>query len=302
MELEKTDSGHFTNGLHDQFATEMKDLFTKHDPQAFNIVPQYNTFCWELDKENECYKIVRKDNYSVLKEEVDFERDTLVIGIIDGVKTALRHFKPEIKDAARRLKILLDEYNRPVPIVKQPYDAETASIENLLQNLNKKYVADMELTGITEWVKELATVNAKFEQLVKASAEQKAQKADFRMAEVRKNVDQAWKNIIALIKADMLRYGDEKYRDFVSEWNALVKHYNDIWAQHQGRNKAKKEKEEKKTAEQTKPKTTDSANPTITGQVNTNTSEQINTSKQVNVNTNTSGQVNKDTNEQSNKM
>jgi hypothetical protein len=294
----------------------MKDLFTKHDPQAFNIVPQYNTFCWELDKENECYKIVRKDNFSILKEEVDFERDALLIGINDAIRTALRHFKPDIKEAARRLKIVFDKYNRPVPMVRQPYDAETASIENLLQDLYKKYVPDMELTGITEWINELATVNVKFEQLAKASHEQKAQKPDFRMIEVRKNVDQAWKEIIVLIKADMIRYGDEKYRDFVSEWNALVKHYNDIWSQHQGRNKAKKEKGEKKEkekpAEQAKPKTTEPANPTttgqteITGQVNQNTGEQANqsTSKQVNVNVNTktTGQETKNTNEQSKKV
>jgi hypothetical protein len=91
-------------------------------------------------------------------------------------------------------------------------------------------------------VKELALVNEKFEQLTKASTEEKARKPDMRMVEVRKNVDRAWKNIIILIQADMIRYGEEKYKDFVAEWNALIKHYNDIWAQHKGRNKAKREK------------------------------------------------------------
>jgi hypothetical protein len=244
MNIEIINCSRFTNGLHDQLATEIKKHVEKHDPKMLNVVSQFDILCMELDKENECYKIVRKDNYSILKEEVDFERDTLLIGIFDAIKSALRHFKPQIKEAARRLKILVDEYNRPIPMVRQPYDAETASIANLLQDLNTKYAADVELTGITEWVTELAIVNEKFEQLVKASYEQKAQKPDFRMAEARKNVDQAWKNIIILIQADMIRYGEEKYKDFVAEWNALMKHYNDIWAQHQGRNKAKKEKEE----------------------------------------------------------
>lgn len=242
MNIHEINPSQFTNGLHNQLAAEIKNLYAKHNPQAFNIVPQFDIFCVELDKEDECFKIVRKDNYSVLKEEVDFERDSILLGMTDAIKSALRHYKPEVKEAARRLKILVDEYNRPVPMVRQPYDAETASIRSLLQDLNKKYAVDMELTGIVEWAQELAAKNNAFEQLVNASNEQKAQKSDMRMLEARKNVDRAWKNILILIQADIIRDGDEKYKDFVAEWNALVKHYSDIWAQHQGRNKAKKEK------------------------------------------------------------
>jgi hypothetical protein len=34
--------------------------------------------------------------------------------------------------------------------------------------------------------------------------------------------------------------GEITYANFVREWNELVKHYNDILTQHEGRNKAKK--------------------------------------------------------------
>jgi hypothetical protein len=63
------------------------------------------------------------------------------------------------------------------------------------------------------------------------------------MVEVRRDVDRAWKDIILLIKGDIVRYGKEKYIDFAADWNELVKHYNDVWAQEQGRKKAKKESE-----------------------------------------------------------
>jgi hypothetical protein len=254
MEIEKVQSTHFTHGLHNRFVVEANDLFLKYTPQPLNILIQVEILKVSIAKENGCYKIIRRNDFSELKEEVDGERDGLLIGVSKTIRAATDHFKPEVKEAAKRIKNILDAYNRSVPMVKQPYDAETASIENFLNELKTKHADDIKIIGVTEWIEELELVNTRFDKLAKASNEQQAQKTEYRMVKIRREVDKDWKNIIALIKADIIRNGEEDYRDFISEWNELVKHYNDIWAQHQGRNKAKKEREKKKQEEAEKEK------------------------------------------------
>jgi hypothetical protein len=243
MKLEISNCGQFSHSLHFPFVTEMDALFSKHDANAMNIADQVNKFSSLRLLESECYKIIRKSNYSELKEEADNERDSLLIGIKNTIKTSFRHFKPEVKEAAKKIIIVFDAYDRPVPIVDQPYDTETISIENLLRDLNENYSNEVRSVGLTEWLTELEILNNKFAQLVKARHEEGAKKTNLRMVEVRRDVDEAWKEIILLIKGDIVRYGEEKYIDFIADWNELVKHYNDIWAQEQGRKKAKKEKE-----------------------------------------------------------
>jgi hypothetical protein len=242
MKLEISNCAQFTHSLHYPFVSEFGELIGKQDIQAWDIAPQVNKFNSLLLQESECYKIVRKSNFSELKEEADNARDSILIGIKDFIKTSLRHFSPEVKDAAKKIKIVLDTYNHPVQMADQPYDAETKSIENFLRDLNESYSEDVKIIGLTEWLTELGILNDKFVQLVKADHEKGAKKSDLRMVEIRKNVDRAWKDIILLIKADIIRYGEEKYLNFIAEWNELVKHYNDVWAQEQGRKKAKKEK------------------------------------------------------------
>jgi hypothetical protein len=252
MEFEKVQSSHFTHGLHNRFVVEMKYLFLKYTPTPLDILIQVEILGVSIVKENGCYNIIRKNDFSELKEEADGERDRLLTGLGKNIRTATDHFKPEVKEAAKRIKNIYDAYNRSVPMVNQPYDAETASIENFLTELNEKHADDMKIIGITEWVEELALVNTRFDKLVKASNEQQARKTEFRMVKVRKEVDKDWKNIMTLIKADIIRNGEENYRDFIAEWNELAKHYNDIWAQHQGRNKAKRAKAKKAQEEKEK--------------------------------------------------
>jgi hypothetical protein len=244
MNLEISHCGHFPHSLHFPFVSEMEALFLKHDTNALNIVPQATKFSSLLVQESECYKIVRKSNYSDLKEEVDNERDSILIAIKDAIKISLRHYSLEVKEAAKKIKIVFDTYNRPVFMAHQSYDAETTSIENFLRDLNNNYSEEVKITGLTEWLTELGTLNNRFAQLVKDSREQGAKKTNLRMVEVRRNIDRAWKDIILLIKGDIVRYGEENYVDFAADWNELVKHYNDVWAQEQGRKKAKEEKEE----------------------------------------------------------
>jgi hypothetical protein len=241
MQIGSIHSQHLTQALHLQFAGEAKGLIEKYDPSVLKIVPQFEEFRISVEKEDLCYKIIRKSDLSEAKENADQERDTLIVGINDSVRAALRHFSPAVNEAAKRLKILLDAYNTPKPLQDLPYDAETVAVNNLLQEFDGKYSADVQITGLTSWVAELRQRNDKFDRLAKAYNEQQAAKPLFKFKDVRYETDKAYKKIVLVVNAMVVMEGEYVYAPFITELNALIKHYNDLIAQHIGRNSAKKQ-------------------------------------------------------------
>jgi hypothetical protein len=232
-----------SQSLHLQFVSEVKSLIEKFNSLVSKIASQYEVFRASVEKEDLCYKIIRKSDLSETKEKADQARDAVITGVNEAVRTALRHFDPSVSEAAKRLKIVLDAYNMPKTLTDLPYDAETVAVVNLLQEFDGKYAADVQTTGLTNWVAELRARNEAFDRLAKAYNEQQAAKPPFRMKDARNETDEAYRNIVLVINALTVMEGETEYAPFVTELNELIKHYSDLLAQHEGRNKAKKNSE-----------------------------------------------------------
>ena len=239
MKIENIKSYLLSNALHLQFFIAVLDLIRKFGNVFSKVTAQTEILQAAVDKEDLCYKVVRKSDISAAKRKSDNERDTVVRGLKDAVKSSLRHFDANIRDAAQRIKIVIDAYDTPKPLISLPYDAETVAVNNLLQEFDGKYAADIRTTGLSAWVEELRARNNDFDALTKAYNEQQAEKPAFRPAGVRKDTDKAYQNIVAVINAMIILDGEDYYASFLAELNTLVKHYNDLVAQHRGKLKTK---------------------------------------------------------------
>jgi hypothetical protein len=62
------------------------------------------------------------------------------------------------------------------------------------------------------------------------------------MKDVRNETDGAYNKIVLVINALIVMNGETEYAPFVNELNELIKHYNDLIAQHRGRNKSQQKK------------------------------------------------------------
>jgi hypothetical protein len=222
----------------------------KHDPVALKISDQYIILLKCIEKEELCFKVIRKSSLSALKKKLDKLRDSLVIGMKGALNAALRHIDENIRAAAERLIIVFNTYNRPKAIQSLSYDEETVIINNMLDEMETNYASDIEITGLKEWVKGLRVQNDAFEQLTVDYNVQQAEKPSFRSEEVRKETEKAYHDIVSIIDAAMIKEGNTAYAPFVAELNTLIKHNNDLLAQHLGRNKAKKQTEEEKLKEE----------------------------------------------------
>jgi hypothetical protein len=238
MKIERLKNYLLSNALHLQFVIAVLSLIKKFAQHLSKITVQSEVFRVSVEKEDLCYKVIRKSDLSAVKEDSDQARDTIIIGIKDAIKSLLRHFDSNIRAAAQRIKIVFDTYDNPQPLTKLPYDAETAAVNNLLQELDAKYAGDIQLTGLTVWVEELRNRNKAFEALTQDYNEQQAEKPSVRSVDARKETDKAYQDIVSVINALIILDGEANYASFVAELNTLVKHYNDLIAQHQGRVKS----------------------------------------------------------------
>jgi hypothetical protein len=248
-----------SNPLHLQYALEVLNLIRKFNPEMLKIVSQYQVFQACIEIEDLCYKIIRKSDISKLKKGKDRERDMTVMSIRDVVKSALRSLDKNVSEAADRIKILLDAFDNPQLLIRLPYDAETAAVNNLLEELEGKYANDVKIIGLEALVKELRIRNDDFDQLAKDYNKQQAEKPSVRPKEAREKTDKAYQDVLTLINANIINDGEAPYAPFLSELNTLIKHYNDLIAQHRGHLKAAKEKAKKEAKAKEEAKTKEDA-------------------------------------------
>jgi hypothetical protein len=276
MKVKNVKKWKLTNGLHLQFMVEILVLINKFAVMCSKFVNLLPMFKEKIEQEELCHKVIRKSNISDLKIECDYARDTILIGIKNAFGSLLRHFDVNVREATHRIKIVFDAYNKPRQIKDLPYDAETVAINNMLQELEGKYAADLQITGLADWMKELRARNDAFDQLVKSYTEEQAGKPLLTPKDARRETDRIYTCIVDAINGLVILENEEEYAQFIIEMNTIIKHYNDLTARHYGRLHSEKEKEKEKEGEKVKKdgQTNEPPKQTVTGEVNT--AEQVN--------------------------
>jgi hypothetical protein len=242
--IESAKSYKYSNTLHLQFILEVLGLIKKFGIEWLKIIDLFNIYNACVEEEDLYYKTVRKSYLSGKKQEISNLRNTLVLGIHHALKSGLRHFDENIRAAAQKLELVFDTYNSPVLITRLPYDAETAVINNLLQELTVKYADDSQKINLIPWLVELQNRNNEFDALVKDYNEEQAGIPPLNLVNIRKKTDSAYRDIVTFINALVVVEKTSTYDPFIVEINTLIKHYNDLYAQHIGRIRAGKGKDD----------------------------------------------------------
>jgi hypothetical protein len=241
LKIETVYSQRFTNALHVQYATEVKNVTLSNNPTALGILSQYDDFVLWYDREDDAYKFVRKSEITEEKAHIDHARDEIFIGMRTSVVSSIHHYNPVVSAAARRLMVTIDGFNKPEPLIHMSYDAETAAITSLLQDLAKKQ-DDVNRVNIQGWIAELDAKNKAFEALAGQYIENDAEKPAFNMLHARRGVEKSMRTMFDCVNALIVMNGEEAYTAYVNSLNAIIKHYNEVYAVHIGRYEANKDK------------------------------------------------------------
>jgi hypothetical protein len=241
LKIEALNSFQFVNALHVQCITEIKDLTVAHNPAALGVINQFNDFALWYDREGDAYKFIRKSEVTEAKARADQERDATFTGMRTYVNSFLYHYNAETAAAARRLKIVIDGFNQPEALANLSYDAETAAITSLIRDLSAR-PADVAALNLQDWITALQAKNQAFDALADRYIGNIAEKPAYNMRQARSGVEKSMRTMFDCINALIVLNGEAPYTAYVNGLNAVIKHYNDVYAVHIGRYEANKDK------------------------------------------------------------
>ena len=245
MKIIKLHFSRLRNAEHFQFFTEFRDLINLFDAELLKIKKFFTVFLRLFAIEDECMVVLRKSGYTEQIDVADQRRDSTFRGLVDSVNAALNHFNAEVTAAAKLIKIVLDAYGN---LARKPGDEETSGIYNLVQDLETKYAAEVQLIGVGQWVAELKANNESYGNLVKSRYIETSEKPEAKMRQFRVDIEASYRDITAAIES-LVKLTDSDteaamYKDFIGKLNVVVESYKNIIAQREGVAAAKKEKEE----------------------------------------------------------
>jgi len=222
MKINKIDFKNLRNDEHFQFHTEFKDLVDAHGAEALKIKQQYDGYLIFYEKVDKAMNKIIKSEFTAKMREADKARDSIYIGMVETNTAALRHFEPEVREAAVRLKIVFDTYGS---VARKPMDEETSAIYNILQELNGNYAADVATIGIGQWVAELDRCNNAFESLLKERFDEAAARKNIVLRTARGELDEAYRAVAERINAFAVIDGVAAYESFIKIFNVVIARY-----------------------------------------------------------------------------
>jgi hypothetical protein len=187
----------------------------------------------DVEMENIVYKPMRRSEYTAKKADADHQRDSLYRSIGSAVHLGMKHFNPEVRDAAIHVNNLMRAYGN---VPKEGYDAGTASIDSFLTHIySDSYAPAAALLGLYPWLAQLKEANDLFKTYVKNTMQEQIAKPAITMRAARLNADASLHKVIARIKSKINLSGDGPFIPFMEEYNTLATHYNMLVHENYGR-------------------------------------------------------------------
>jgi hypothetical protein len=210
-------------------------VFILFPPSQLGVVPQYAAYQICCAGVVAALDVITKSGYTQPIDEQEHVRDRVFRGFDDAVKSALNHFDPAKREAARRIKIVLDHYGN---IAAKAIDQETAAIDDLVRELQSgDYPVLVTTVGLGDWVAQLEIENQRFKDLMMARYDEAAKRPETHMRPARAATDKAFRELTRQLEALALVNGMQAYEACFRELNAVLNRYKHLLAQQAGRRK-----------------------------------------------------------------
>ncbi len=174
------------------------------------------------EQEDENLKISQK---SLLTDDIsaaDAERDSLY----SGYKKAVNGFKGlPVENMAKAAKVLAQHIKDYAIDPKMQLDKETGLLINFIDDLEKKYVNEVQTLSLGAFVSSLKDANEKVRTLTSSRTDERMAKVAGALKASRKASDEAYRQLVKFVNAYALIEGDAKYLSFIDYVNTEIVHY-----------------------------------------------------------------------------
>jgi hypothetical protein len=219
------------NEEHFQLMTDAKQEFEAEGPETLGIAPQFAIFVCLYFKEDRALEVIRKSALTDAITDADAARDNAYRGFVMIVETNRHSANPAKVQAAANIQVVIDHYGN---FTHKSYNEETASIHNLLQDINTRCAADITVLNAQEWVDGLADANQTFNDLMNQRFDESAGQENINLRENRKDIDKAYNEIVDRINASILLNGEATHADFVKRLNERINYFKNTLARRKG--------------------------------------------------------------------
>jgi hypothetical protein len=234
--IRKPDLFRYNNADHVEFHKESLRINLKYEA-VIASPDDIAAYVSAVEQEATIFKWIRKSDFTEKKAETDRKRDETYTGLLGVARINLKHFDPNVRDAAHHVYNLLENYG---DLIHLGYDAETASIGSIISRLRSSdYLNAVQLLALDVWLNELARLNDLFKTYVEDSSQEKIDKPDVSPKAARRAADEILHRIIDRVTAQINLYSPETYAAYSEEFNTLVNHYNTLVHERYGRLHAK---------------------------------------------------------------
>lgn len=232
MEIAGLKTSSLRNEEHYEFNTEAEGLIQSATPAAFGIEKEFALYSSLLKSEETILKTTRASIFTTDLGDTNIHREEILHGINLIVRGCCLHPNDNIRQAAKRIKLLMGDFG---DVANMPFDQETATIKLMYDKLTGSHTNDLILLHIDDWMGYLKTTNDAFaalkeERYLESSAKELPALKDIRMA-----IDEQYHAITKRINSLIVVNGPEAYSSFVTDLNQRIGNFNLLITLRKGR-------------------------------------------------------------------
>jgi hypothetical protein len=214
---------------HFQFMKLFYQLLDRFPAIKSLVVALYLLLIDLLAQESRLVDAERGSALSRLIAEADARIDRTIVGINSAVNAGLHHFDPAIVAAAARIHARMKAFGN---IEGKSYEGEAAAVGILIDDLRGKFAGDVTLLGLTVWINELEAAHNAFDELFEQRNVEWADKPDASLRDVRRQVDNAYRQMLERIAAAATLDDTDTYTEFIHQHNREISYFNEHGTHH----------------------------------------------------------------------
>ena len=177
-----------------------------------------------FNEENRYFALSKKSASTDEILAADADRDTLYSAYYRSVKSFLRVSSADLHTAAKTLWQSLVDYGiKP----SMQLERETGAIQNLLDDCEQKYSAEVAKLGLQTVLASLKTANAKVSELLYSRTTEQSKQVAGALRKARQQSDEAFKQVRRVANAMATLGSAEALKPFADFVNQLIKRYED---------------------------------------------------------------------------
>lgn len=211
-----------------QFITDIVILTQKHDPETLLIQQPFEAL---QVKQHELENLFKKQQSSELTEEIellDKERDQALQGISNVIKGYVNHYDVGIQKASEVLQEHLKNYGEQ--IIKQSYQAETATLHNIISDWEENETLEQALASLnlTYWKDYLKEKNTTFSEKYIDRTQEYGQASPENIKLKRNETNEAYYHLKKMAEAHAAITPSASYEALFNDLNALIAQYANL--------------------------------------------------------------------------